>query len=551
MAITSLRPSSSRSRRSGDSSIISLRYEKTVQAEPPIPLPPRSASRNTIRTLSIRSSASSPCPSPSPSLYALSLYSPNLVVVAPPQLSLPSIPPPTEQHPALRAPTPVRQAKLVRESWKRDSGHAPTPTSAATIYEEDCEEEDEGRQGGKSAGKHLADDSDSSAGSSKRSAPRPSKVDVVARHRVPQAQPLHEAAVGQVPAGGQSSPTSETAVGQPAASGSASFPSLAKLYPAAVAPSRPQALRPCQPPPPPPSQSPSPPSPRPPPPPPLPQPQSQSQSPPPSSSPVSPKRHSIFKRLSVCSSASAKGKLALQALALDEGSTAANAPMQPLMRGSQPASTQKQPLRSLIAQTSSLPSSQASSASRDPVSPADDDAKLDDREDDDDEDGFAPLGICIPSHSLLEDDFMATLSFSNRGSIMFGGRRAGALGLDGTNDVGRANVSAPSTPTHSHARSSSTSVDRIESLAAAAASPSPSASASPSNPSLAPRAQPPPDIRLLASDVDKESQKVRSLYGVGDAINWEDGARRSYCEPLEPTPEVPAEDDGNDSYGFP
>lgn len=547
MAITSLRPSSSRSRRSGDSSIISLRYEKTVQAEPPIPLPPRSASRNTIRTLSIRSSASSPCPSPSPSLYALSLYSPNLVVVAPPQLSLPSIPPPTEQHPALRAPTPVRQAKLVRESWKRDSGHAPTPTSAATIYEEDCEEEDEGRQGGKSAGKHLADDSDSSAGSSKRSAPRPSKVDVVARHRVPQAQPLHEAAVGQVPAGGQSSPTSETAVGQPAASGSASFPSLAKLYPAAVAPSRPQALRPCQPPPPPPSQSPSPPSPRPPPPPPLPQPQSQSQSPPPSSSPVSPKRHSIFKRLSVCSSASAKGKLALQALALDEGSTAANAPMQPLMRGSQPASTQKQPLRSLIAQTSSLPSSQASSASRDPVSPADDDAKLDDREDDDDEDGFAPLGICIPSHSLLEDDFMATLSFSNRGSIMFGGRRAGALGLDGTNDVGRANVSAPSTPTHSHARSSSTSVDRIESLAAAAASPSPSASASPSNPSLAPRAQPPPDIRLLASDVDKESQKVRSLYGVGDAINWEDGARRSYCEPLEPTPEVPAEDDGNDS----
>ncbi|KAL7941700.1 rab-GTPase-TBC domain-containing protein [Trichoderma barbatum] len=133
---------------------------------------------------------------------------------------------------------------------------------------------------------------------------------------------------------------------------------------------------------------------------------------------------------------------------------------------------------------------------------------------------------------------MATLSFSNRGSIMFGGRRAGALGLDGTND-GRGDVSAPSTPTHSHARSSSTSVDRIESLAAA------------SNPQLAPRALPPPDIRLLASDIDKESQKVRSLYGVGDAINWEDGARRSYCEPLEPTPELPAEEDGNDSIILP
>ncbi|KAL6864216.1 rab-GTPase-TBC domain-containing protein [Trichoderma novae-zelandiae] len=214
--------------------------------------------------------------------------------------------------------------------------------------------------------------------------------------------------------------------------------------------------------------------------------------------------------------------------------------MQPLMRGSQPASTQKQPRRSLIAQTSSLPPSQAPSASRDPVSPADDDQAAAAADDDDDDDGFAPLGICIPNHSLLEDDFMATLSFSNRGSIMFGGRRAGALGLDGTNDVGRGNVSAPSTPTRGHARSSSTSVDRIESLAAAASA---------SNPSLVPRAQPPPDIRLLASDVDKESQKVRSLYGVGDAINWEDGAttRRSYCEPLEPTPEVPAEDDGNDS----
>ncbi|KAL6885217.1 putative TBC domain protein [Trichoderma longibrachiatum] len=553
MAVTSLRPSSSRSRRSGDSSIISLRYEKTVQAEPPIPLPPRSASRNTIRTLSIRSSASSPCPSPSPSLYALSLYSPNLVVVVPPQLSLPSIPPPAEQHPALRAPTPVRQAKLVRETWKRDSGHAPTPTSAATIYEEDCEEEDEGRQGskqgGKSDGKRLADDSSSSAGSNKRWGPSPSKVDVVARHRVSQAHPQPEAAVGQVPAGRQSSPTSETAVGQPAASGAASFPSLAKLYPAAVAPSRPhQPLppSPCQPPPPP-SQSPLPPPPL------LPQPRSLSQSPPPSLSPASPKRHSIFKRLSVCSSASAKGKLALQALALDEGSTAASAPMQPLMRGSQLASTQKQPLRSSIAQTSSLPPSQAPSASRDAVSPADiDDDRADDRDDGDDHDGFAPLGICIPNHSLLEDDFMATLSFSNRGSIMFGGRRAGALGLDGTNDVaGGGNVSAPSTPTRSHARSSSTSVDRIESLAAAAAAAaapaSPSASASASNPSLVPRAQPPPDIRLLASDLDKESQKVRSLYGVGDAINWEDGARRSYCEPLEPTPEVPAEDDGNDS----
>lgn len=474
MAITSIRPATgSRSRRSADNTI-GLRYEKTVQAEPPIPLPPRSTSRNTIRTLSIRSSASSP----SPSLYSVSLYSPSLVVVTPPQLALLPITPPTEQHPALR--TPVRQTKLAHESWKRDSGLAPTPTSANTIYEEDCEEEE-----AKQDSKQLADAQVSVSD-------KPTKVDEVPRHRVPQvqAQAQHGTAVGPVAAGWQCS-TSETKFHQPAAS--ASFPCLENPN-TAVAPSRAQ---------------PQPPSP----------PRSLS-------SPVSPKRQSILKRLSVCSSASAKGKLALQALAIDEGSAAANAPMQPLMRGSQQASTHKQPQRS-TAEQSPLPLLQIQTLSRDTASPGD----VNDR--------FAPLGISIPTHSLLEDDFMATLSFSNRGSIMFGGRRAGALGLDGANDS-RGDVSAPSTPTHNHARSSSTSVDRIESLAASA-----------SNPNLVPRAQPPPDIRLLASDVDKESQKVRSLYGVGDAINWEDGARRSYCEPLEPTPELPAEEDGTDSYGLP
>ncbi|KAK4083508.1 uncharacterized protein Triagg1_1170 [Trichoderma aggressivum f. europaeum] len=477
MAITSIRPAAgSRSRRSADN-IIGLRYEKTVQAEPPIPLPPRNTSRNTIHTLSIRSSASSP----SPSLYSVSLYSPSLVVVSPPRLSLLPITPPTEQHPALR--TPVRQAKLAHEGWKRDSGLAPTPTSATTIYEEDCEEEEP-----KQEPKQPAEAQDSVGD-------KPTKVDEVPRHRVPQAQAQaqHGTAVGPVAAGWQCS-TSETKFHQPAAS--ASFPCFEKPNTAAAAPSRGQ---------------------------PQPQPPSPPRSPLSPVSPVSPKRQSILKRLSVCSSASAKGKLALQALAIDEGSAAANAPMQPLMRGSQQASTHKQPQRS-TAEQSPLPLLQIQTLSRDTASPGD----VNDR--------FAPLGISIPTHSLLEDDFMATLSFSNRGSIMFGGRRAGALGLDGTSDLGRGDVSAPSTPTHSHARSSSTSVDRIESLAASA-----------SNPNLVPRAQPPPDIRLLASDVDKESQKVRSLYGVGDAINWEDGARRSYCEPLEPTPELPAEEDGNDS----
>lgn len=481
MTITFIRArSGSRSRRSADSNPIGIRYEKTVQAEPPIPLPPRNTSRNTIRTLSIRSTASSP----SPSVYALSLYSPSLVVVAPPPLSLPSIPPPTEQHPALR--TPVRQAKLNHDTWKRDSGHAPTPTSAATIYEEDCEEDED-------------EDADDDSTGDKRPAPwptnadAPADADAVRPQSVSQSQ--HGTAVGLAPAGWQTA-KSETLFGLPAAS--ASFPALPKLN-TAVAANRSQ-------------------------------PRSQPLSPNhPSPSPASSKRHSILKRLSGYSSASAKGKLAL---AVDEGSAAANAPMQPLMRGEQPppASTHKQPQRSSpgTAQTSALQASPASP-------PADDD----DDDNNNNDARFAPLGlVAIPTDSLLEDDFMATLSFSNRGSIMLGGRRAAALGLDGTNEPG--DVDVPSTPTH--ARSSSTSVDRLDSYNATASNP---------RPAPAPSPLPAPDIRILTSDIEKESQKVRSLYGVGDAINWEDGARRSYCEPLEPTPELPAEEDGIDSYGFP
>ncbi|KAL7901477.1 putative TBC domain protein [Trichoderma sp. TUCIM 5745] len=482
MALASIRSrSSSRSRRSADPNIIGVRYEKTVQAEPPIPLPPRNPSRSTIRTLSIRSSASSP----SPSVYEnLSLYSPSLVVVAPP----------TEEHPALR--TKVRQAKLNHESWKRDSGHAPTPTSATTIFEEDCEEEEEQRKE-----EQQAEKADNTSSGANRSPPRSTNIDVpVDSDAVPVPPPsvpqsLHGTVVGPVPGGWQSS-RGETVFIRPAAS--APSPSLKTLHTAGVA------------------QQPSTPSPLP--------------------SPVSPKRQSFLQRLSVCSSAPAKGKLGL---AVGEGSPTANAnapPMQPLMRGSQPspAPAHKQPQRLPPgnAETSSLAlrarvRAHATASLPNAASPAHED------------DRFAPLGVSIPTESLLEDDFMATLSFSNRGSIMFGGRRAGPLGLDGASDAARGDAfpSAPSTPTHARSGSASASINRLESYAGANAS----------NPALHAPLPSPPDIRVLTSEIEKESQKVRSLYGVGDAINWEDGARHSYCEPLEPTPELPAEEDGNDS----
>lgn len=59
-----------------------------------------------------------------------------------------------------------------------------------------------------------------------------------------------------------------------------------------------------------------------------------------------------------------------------------------------------------------------------------------------------------------------------------------------------------------------------------------------------------PSIRVSSMDVERESQKVRSLYESGDDLNWEDGGRVSYSERLEPTAEVPSEEEENVVYDF-
>jgi hypothetical protein len=72
-------------------------------------------------------------------------------------------------------------------------------------------------------------------------------------------------------------------------------------------------------------------------------------------------------------------------------------------------------------------------------------------------------------------------------------------------------------------------------------------------PRAAPQANVPsvPSIRVSSMDVERESQKVRSLYESGDDLNWEDGGRVSFAERLEPTVEVPSEEEENGVYGFP
>lgn len=467
-----------------DSSLVALRYEKTVPAEPPIPLPPRNPSRIPIRTPSTRSPAPS---SPSPSLYAASLssFSHSPVVVAPPRSPLPTIAPPTEQHPALRTPVP-KPEKLALEGWKRDSGHAPTSNSSAAIREEDCE--------------------DGSCSDVESPSPWTARIDALVKKGILSSTVQHvehsrqegrasstfrrSMSKGSV---GSSRPTAATACSSPLMSCNTMTTASSEQLVSE------QSL------------------------------------------PSSPKMKRLMKRFSVRSSSStASAKAGKLPVLISERSAVNTTPImhtEPLMRGSPqaPASTSQQPpppTRSPINVEPASPQSWASPKSFPetspppaPSSPVDPDLL------------FNPLGLCIPTDSLLEDDFMASLSFSKRGSIMFGGRRVNALGLDGNND---ANVEVnttfvPSSPDEPDAVVSTDSNGVVDD------------GASSTTPS---KLLPPPDIRVLTADIEKESQKVRSLYGVGETMHWEDGARHSFCEHLEPTPEVAAEDDENDSYDF-
>jgi hypothetical protein len=158
---------------------------------------------------------------------------------------------------------------------------------------------------------------------------------------------------------------------------------------------------------------------------------------------------------------------------------------------------------------------------------------------------FSPLSISIPTDSLLDDAFMAGFSFSKRGSLMFGGKRA-TMPSDGATDLSTS-AAALADGNNNASEERPASLDRTISDEASHERPSPSLSAADTSHRAA-IAHPIPDIRILSPDIEQESQKVRSLYQTGDAINWEDGARFSFCEHLEPTLEVPAEEDSQDPY---
>ncbi|KAG6047014.1 hypothetical protein E4U39_000815 [Claviceps sp. Clav50 group G5] len=547
-----------------DSQLIGLRYEKTKPAEPPLPLPPAKMVRNHARrpsspsslrplTMSRSTTTTSASRSVRSSSVASSCYYGPAVVVAPPR----------EQHPALRC-----SADATSCGRKRDSGHAAVCVSeSVTIHEEDEDEEELQTDGCTAA---------VGAGGDERRYPQGPRLS----REGCAAQPCHPHGPCQ-PSLSLGSDCRDRRDRRDAlertVSGAASAKAASSVAPASAAEAAPQTrtttrttTTPTTPTPPSPPSSP-PHS--------LPALPSSSSS---SSLPSSPRKLSrpsfrfpSFRR---------KPSQTPDSIRPVERRPMEREPVAPLMRGSSipapsptsspsPSSTPVA-VRQMLHDTNtrrqtaispsspSIPATSHGTASG--TLPATPDLAAE----------FAHIAISIPTESLLDHDFMTGFVFSKRGSLMFGGKRAtmsaqsvdGAAaaaaplsdntadsqppsGVEGTgvesNRVEGNRVESPSVKDSSNndADTARPSTGEATAVSEAIVAPTPPP---PSRSSRKPfHHQSPPDIRILSPDIEKESQKVRSLYETSDAINWEDGARFSFCEHLEPTPEVPTEEDSH------
>ena len=545
-----------------DSGLVGLRYEKTKAAEPPTLLtaaqnrhslqPPSAVSlarSNTTATNTTARSAASSVTNFSTST-ANTLHSANIVVVPPPQGHFPAIAPPTEQHPALRSPLPAHASAA--DSWKRDSGHAPTTTSGSTIHEEDEYESDKIAQGDFDAAQsgahrrytarpaleredlvghlHLEDEAAAFARKLKElqsdahgifptmgackndeniSDKNPAKRSKALPGFVPADTPAH--------VGGQASPVDRRGDGAAADAGN---PHAAS--PPSTTPNSPPASHDA----------------------------GDFDKSPKSATQTSPRK--LAKKSSLRQAAGA-WTASRSEVAGPDSPVRAQPQMepQPLGRGLTPTQASPEPAKATTTSRRTTATTVETTASSPPSTSTADTAAAD----------YEPLAISIPTESLLDDDFMTGFSFSKRGSLMFGGKRA-TKALDGPTEA----ALPPGPRRHANdkpaAQSDMNGVDRStsklnndevqgtavrEPLARTATDTTSTTMTSVASSATA-TARPPPDIRVLSSDVEKESQKVRSLYQTGEPMHWEDGARFSYCEQLEPTLEVPAEEDLHDVY---
>lgn len=519
-----------------DTNLVAIRYEKTLQGEAPTPI----TTVNPIRTPSRPASSASGSTSPA---------SPSPVVVLPPRE------PPEEQHPALRT-GPILPPK---EEWKRDSGHGTNSSSnTPTINEEDCEDESVEI-------KKLV--SDLSA-VQRHDAQLDAVVKNVAEHEPELVHSdKHDRNAGTAVTPNQlQRPMSPArfvfdtahhgdADADAAASGSGpSSPRIRHMSAAAVSVSSTTRAH---------SRS--------------------------AAKATSTSQNRLVKSFSLRSVSSLLSSNSNSTSSPRRNSS--SAPMQPLMRGSpspEPGPTGADSGPSSPGTPENPSKTRKSSGAvpslwkRQLKSSPDSMSQQASRGIDDGDATYSPLTLSFPTDDLLDDDFIAGLSFSKRGSVMFGGQRA--LPLDdatmdnqqsqsrdqprNSNDNGAKPAPSPTNNLSPSATPASESVPRSESAASnetpdtgyvtpdavpQAQQPDPTQTQTQHQPHDPQLLSPPPDIRVMAADLDRDSQKVRSLYAANDTLRWEDGALPSLGEHRTASPieeEVSAEEEGQDPYDF-
>jgi len=113
-----------------DTRLVALRYDQTVALEPPIPLPPP---RSPLR----------PSPRPTSSYIPTQSTHSHSSTIAPPSVPPPRPPPPAQQHPALRTISSPKTFPFHSDN-RRDSVHASTASSLSySHYGTDSDEDDD------------------------------------------------------------------------------------------------------------------------------------------------------------------------------------------------------------------------------------------------------------------------------------------------------------------------------------------------------------------------------------------------------------------------
>ncbi|XDG03327.1 hypothetical protein ABKA04_002942 [Annulohypoxylon sp. FPYF3050] len=426
-----------------ESKLVALRYDQTVQAQPPIPIPPPKSSRR---------------PPPRP-ISCDTVRSP--IVVPPPRPA-----PPTEQHPALRTISSPR----IEAIEKRDSGHSPATPSSSWTIREDSE----------------TDDEDPFAYENIQKFPEIKPLTLITRSASPSiyARVSESNSRASAPSISPALSDGETVSPTSPTTPSSNFSRFARSF----------SLR-----------------------------SSRSNS---SKSSFS-KMNRLRKKATNPESANPAN---LSNLAND---------------GKERGPGVENPGYPLNGQDRSAPKSISGT-----LSPASDPH------------GSPIISTTIPTDSLLEDDFMTQLSFSKRGSIIFGAKhprksfRTAHAGTMADQESASANTnenaeleqsreprSFPLVPTKTSASANTKEPASKSSVLGSGAPDNAKTNSLPPTPR-----QPPPSVRVISAEAEKESQKVRSLYESGEGLNWEEGAGRASIDGRpKPLVEHPTREDENDA----